>query len=207
MQAAAGAASMSPVPVGRKGNWGKTLLALLRHGGSKDRVSGARPFIQHLVGRDVPELPDSQWATLDSLGTAMRVVVVRKMLNYILFREEEGLLPGDKVARHFVLGELGADGLRVFLGALPADQWHATGDEAARARLPFLVVRSREDEAPQRVRISPDDFAGVAEHLAPLAHSPWFPVLGAMSEDGHTHRLDWVHANTGERRVGQVPIL
>ena len=137
----------------------------------------------------------------------MRILVVRKLLNYVLFREEEGLLANDKVSRHFVLGELGVDGLRVFLGARPADQWHDSVDEAAWARLPHLVVRSGEDVAPQRVRISPDDFAGLAEHLVPLANSPWFPVLGSLAEDGRAHRLDWVHGTTRERRVGQVPLL
>jgi hypothetical protein len=191
----------------RKGNWGKSLLALLRHGGTKDKNSGIRPFAQHLVIRDVPDLPDAQWATLDSLGSAMRIIMVRKLLFFILFREEEGLLANDKVSRHYVLGELGADGLKVFLGALPSDQWHGTVEEAAWARLPHLVIRSGNAEAPRRVRISGNDFAGLAEHTAPLANSPWVPVLGSLAEDGRTHQLDWVHATTHERRFGQVPLM
>ena len=206
-QAAAAVASASPGPMARKGNWGKSLLALLRHGGTKDKNSGIRPFAQHLVIRDVPDLPDAQWATLDSLGSAMRIIMVRKLLFFILFREEEGLLANDKVSRHYVLGELGADGLKVFLGALPSDQWHGTVEEAAWARLPHLVIRSGMDEAPRRVRISGNDFAGLAEHTAPLANSPWVPVLGSLAEDGRTHQLDWVHATTHERRFGQVPLM
>ena len=102
---------------------------------------------------------------------------------------------------------MGADGLKVFLGALPSDQWHGTVEEAAWARLPHLVIRSGKDEAPRRVRISGNDFAGLAEHTAPLANSPWVPVLGSLAEDGRTHQLDWVHAITQERRIGQVPLM
>ena len=124
-----------------------------------------------------------------------------------MFREEEGLLANDKVSRHYILGELGVDGLYVYLGALPADQWHGTVEEAEWARLPHVVIRSGMDEAPIRVRVSASDFAGLVEHTAPLAHSPWSPVLGGLAEDGRTHKLDWVHGVTKERRIGQVPIM
>ncbi len=62
-------------------------------------------------------------------------------------------------------------------------------------------------EAPRRVRISGNDFACLAEHTAPLANSPWVPVLGSLAEDGRTHQLDWVHATTHERLFGQVPLI
>jgi hypothetical protein len=198
---------MSPGPLARKvGNWGKTLLALLRHGGTKDRA-GLRPFAQQLVDRDVPDLPGARWATLEALGSAMRIVMVRKLLYFILFREEEGLQYNDMVSRHFVLGELGPGGLRVFVGAMAVDQWHYSVEEAEWARLPHLVIRVDGEEAPIRVRVSADDFAGLVEHTAPLAMSPWVPALGGFAVDGRTHKLDWVHSTTGERRVGQVPIL
>ena len=70
-----------------------------------------------------------------------------------------------------------------------------------------MVIRSGNDEAPLRVRISGNDFAGMVEHTAPLANSPWVPVLGSLAEDGRTHQLDWVHAITHERRIGQVPLM
>jgi hypothetical protein len=199
---------MSPGPVARRaGNWGKTLLALLRHGGTKDRTTGLRPFAQQLVSRDVPDLPGAHWATLEALGSAMRILMVRKLLYFILFREEEGLQSSDLVSRHFILGELGPGGLRVFLGALSTDQWHYTVEDAEWARLPHLVIRVDGDEAPIRVRVSADDFAGLVEHTAPLALSPWTPALGGLAEDGRTRKLDWVHSITGERRFGQVPLL
>ena len=199
--------SLSPGPLARKpGNWGKTLLALLRHGGTKNR-DGLRPFAQQLVDRDVPDLPGARWATLEALGSAMRVVFAKKLLFFILFREEEGLQSSDMVSRHFVLGEMGPGGLRVFLGAMATDQWHYTVEDAEWARLPHLVVRVDGDEAPIRVRISADDFAGLVEHTAPLAQSPWTPALGGWAEDGRTRKLDWVHSTTNERRIGQVPIL
>ena len=182
------------------------MLALLRHGGTKDKT-GFRPFAPQLVSRDVPDLPGAQWATLEALGSAMRILMVRKLLFFILFREEEGLQDNDKVSRHYILSELGAGGLRVFLGALPVDQWHSSVEEADWARLPHLVIRSGGDEAPIHVRVSADDFAGLVEHTAPLAQSPWIPVLGGVAEDGRTRKLDWVHSATKERRVGQVPIL
>ena len=206
-QAAAAGASTSPGPLARKGgNWGKSLLALLRHGGTKDK-SGNRPFARHLVSKDVPDIPEAQWATLEALGSEMRILMVRKLLSYILFREEEGLQMDDRVARHFVLGELGAGGFNVYLGALQSDLWFGSVEEAEWARLPHLVVRSGAHEAPRRVRISGSDFAGLVEHLAPSAQSPWGPELGGLALDGRTHQLDWVHDVTKERSVGQVPIL
>ena len=206
-QAAAAGASTSPGPLGRKGgNWGKSLLALLRHGGSKDK-SGNRPFARHLVNKDVPDLAEAQWATLEALGSEMRILMVRKLLSYILFREEEGLQTEDRVARHFVLGELGAGGINVFLGALQSDERFGTAEEAEWARSPHLVIRSGTHEAPRRVRISGSDFAGLVEHLAPMAQSPWIPELGGLAVDGRTHQLDWVHDVTKERIVGQVPLL
>jgi hypothetical protein len=137
----------------------------------------------------------------------MRILMVRKLLFFVLFREEEGLQSSDLVSRHFILGELGPGGLRIFLGALPTDQWHFTVEDAVWARLPHLVIRSDGEEAPIRVRVSADDFAGLVEHMAPLALSPWSPALGGMAEDGRTRKLDWVHSTTGERRYGQVPIV
>ena len=183
------------------------MLALLRHGGTRDKSTGNRPFSQYLVSRDLPDLPDARWATLESLFSAMRIVMVRKLLCFILFREEEGLLANDKVSRHYVLGELGMEGFRIFLGALKMDQWHNSVEDAALARLPYLVIRAGEDEAPRRVRISCNDFAALAEHMAPATNSPWTPMLGKLTEDGLTHQLDWVHATTHERLFGQVPLL
>ena len=183
------------------------MLALLRHGGTRDKTTGNRPFSQYLVSRDLPDLPDAHWATLESLCSAMRIVMVRKLLCFILFREEEGLLANDKVSRHYVLGELGMEGFRIFLGALKTDQWHNSVEDAALARLPYLGSRAGEDEAPRRVRISCNDFAALAEHMAPAANSPWTPMLGSLAEDGLTHQLDGVHATTHERLCGQMPLL
>ena len=182
------------------------MLALLRHGGTKDK-GGNRPFARHLVNKDVPDIPEAQWATLEALGSEMRILMVRKLLSFILFREEEGLQLDDRVARHFVLGELGTCGFNVYLGALESDLWFGSVEEADWARLPHLVVRSGAHEAPRRVRISGSDFAGLVEHLAPSSQSPWAPELGSLALDGRTHQLDWVHEVTKERSVGQVPVL
>jgi hypothetical protein len=155
----------------------------------------------------VPDIPDAHWATLEALGMEMRILMVRKLLSFILFREEEGLQKDDRAVRHYVLGELGAGGLNVYLGALQTDTWCGTVEEAEWARLPYLVVRSGALEAPRRVRITGSDFAGLVEHMAPAAQSPWAPELGGLAVDGRTYQLDWVHDVTKERSVGQVPIL
>ena len=184
------------------------MLALLRHGGTKEKATGNRPFAQHLVTRDLPGLQDANWATLEALCSATHILHAQRLLGFIVFREEEGLQAGDRVARHFVLGELGMDGsLKVFLGALGKDQWYRSVEDAERARLPHLVIRAGIDEAPMRVRVSGSDFAALAEHLAPAANSPWSPMLGRLADDGFSHQLDWVHKVTNERLHGQVPIL
>ena len=138
----------------------------------------------------------------------MHILYVQRLLGFIVFREEEGLQAGDRVARHFVLGELGMDNsLKVYLGALGKDQWYRTVEDAERARLPHLVIRAGNNEAPRHVRISGSDFAALAEHLAPAANSPWSPMLGRLADDGFSHQLDWVRESTNEHLHGQVPIL
>ena len=72
---------------------------------------------------------------------------------------------------------------------------------------PTLGLRAGADEAPRRVRISGNDFAALAEHMAPAASSPWTPLLGKLADDGFTHQLDWVHEITNERLYGQVPLM
>ncbi len=86
-------------------------MALVRHGGSPDKITGDRPFLDMLVEKTVPGLRGKvpRWARLDDLAEAMGVSDTKRLLQFLVMHEDsntqtwEGMPP--KV-RHAVCLEL-----------------------------------------------------------------------------------------------------
>ncbi len=191
---------------GKKGgNWGKVLLALLRHGGSMS--GGVRPFLNHLVQKSVPGAEWFKWARLDVLASELRITDMAQLLEYMLYRKDEVAF-GDTALRHFVLGELDMDGgFVVHMGSPPKDQFFRSQEAVDKAARPHLLVRAGENTPPRHMQIAPDQFAALAMHRGAGVSSKWWPSLGKVEEDGKYVGINWRHRETGQVLVNVPPPL
>ena len=159
-------------------SWSKTIMALVRHGGSPDKVTGARPFLDMLVEKTVPGLGHrvSRWARLEDLAEAMGVADTKRLLQFLVMHEDsaaeswEGKPP--KV-RHAVCLEM-ADGQEptVLVGAYGKDISARREGHAGELRLPFVQMAQAKGQAPGQgvtFKVANNAFLQLVDNLAPGA--------------------------------------
>ena len=154
-------------------------MALVRHGGSPDKITGHRPFLDMLVEKSVSGVRGKvpRWARLDDLAEAMGISDTKRLLQFLVTHEEanaqtwEGMPP---VVRHAVCLEL-VDGQEptILVGAYTKDVSARDEEHAGEMRRPFaqMVQPMGHDVPGQDVtfRVASNAFLSLVDNLGPDA--------------------------------------